>query len=271
MRLGESQGLLINGSTGAGKSTLLKVYALQQCEKRHENQNAHGDWTMARPVLYTTCPGRVTVNSMVEQMLREVGDPAWNRGKFSVQEERLKRYLRDCSVEVVIIDDLHLLLTATQTPHHFQRCTRWLQTLIKGCNITFVVVGVDGEVDTVMESNKQLQRLFKRKELEPFGFKTEPQIKQFNGLIRSFEKAHQLEYEGKKKEERLMFLRQVHAATGGYVGFVAYLFDEVLALTLDQLTDDIITSHKVSRQRFAQAFDDRLRGLVSTRSNPFHA
>ena len=81
---------------------------------------------------------------------------------------RLIRLMQDCQVELVILDDFHHLIDQ-ETNRIMEQVSDWLKVLIKETGIPFLVVGIEGKVERILETNAQLSRLFAvRQRLAPF-------------------------------------------------------------------------------------------------------
>jgi len=65
----------------------------------------------------------------------------------------------DCQVELVILDDFHHLIDK-ETNRILEQVSDWLKVLIKETGIPFLVVGIDGKVERILDANAQLSRLF---------------------------------------------------------------------------------------------------------------
>lgn len=80
---------------------------------------------------------------------------------------RLIKLLIACQVTLVILDDFHHLID-TDTNRVLVTVSEWLKVLIKETGIPFLVVGLVGEVERVLQANPQLSRLFAvRETLQP--------------------------------------------------------------------------------------------------------
>ena len=94
----EPECMLITGTQGAGKTTLIEWYA--------------GDFIIRElpekrvvPILMVTVPAPATVKNLATEMLKSIGDPAADRGTISSITLRLRKFLVDCEVELIILDE----------------------------------------------------------------------------------------------------------------------------------------------------------------------
>jgi Cdc6-like AAA superfamily ATPase len=91
--------LFVSGQTGAGKTTLIKTH--MRAYPRQLTQTG-----TRVPVLFTTIPAPATVKGLAASLLTELGDPNATRGTTWSLTDRLKHYIRDCAVELIVLDEL---------------------------------------------------------------------------------------------------------------------------------------------------------------------
>src|SRR5262249_23250570 len=94
----EPECLLITGLQGTGKTTLRRTYA-----GRHPRQATREGVSV--PVLDAAIPVPATVKSLVSELLSSLGDPLPDKGTVVTQTHRLKRLIRQCRVEIIVIDE----------------------------------------------------------------------------------------------------------------------------------------------------------------------
>ena len=255
----EPQCMALQGESGTGKTTLVRdVYAAVFL--RIETP----DGTII-PVLYVEVPSPATVKDAVSDMLEALGDPDAHSGTIGALNSRLVGLIKDCQVELVILDEFSNLIDA-DTDHILKRVSDWLKMLIKKTKIPFLVVGIDGKVERILNANKQLSRLFAMREtLEPFVWNiNDPEtIKTFNTFVTSAEKSM-----GKplpKDIDRVDLMYRIFYATRGVVGNVMNLMREAVALADEQ------NRATLDLPLLSQAFEGRLAKHVKVPVNPFLA
>src|SRR5436853_6309954 len=110
----EPECMLISGTKGAGKTTLIEWYASdfpvrEAVEKR------------IVPILVVTVPSPATVKGLGSAMLEALGDPAADKGTVSSITLRLRRYIKACEVELIILDEFQ---------HFDDRHSPWVSKII---------------------------------------------------------------------------------------------------------------------------------------------
>jgi hypothetical protein len=251
----EPQCMSLEGVTGAGKSTLVRDYVA--LFPRIEQ----ADGTRI-PIFYAETPSPVTVKGMAATLLAQLGDPAANHGALWSMNFRLIRLMIACQVELVILDDFHHLIDR-ETNRILEQVSDWLKVLIKETGIPFLVVGIDGKVERILDTNAQLSRLFAvRQTLEPFRCDPadEATIQEFARFVQYAEQVLVIPLPATLP--RLDLLHRLHYATQGVVGNLMNLLR--YATWLAQMQHE----ETITLPTLAAAFDKRLAKHVK-RSNPF--
>ena len=248
--------LSLEGVTGAGKSTLVRDYAA--LFPRIEEPSG-----TRVPVFYVETPSPVTVKGMAATMLARLGDPAAHTGALWSMNFRLVRLMTACQVELVILDDFHHLIDK-ETNCILEQVSDWLKVLIKETNIPFLVVGIEGKVERILDANAQLSRLFAaRQALAPFRYDQadEASLQEFARFVRYAEEA--LAIALPETLPRADLLLRLHIASQGVVGNLMNLLRYAAWLTRQQQGDTIALS------TLAAAFDKRLSKHLKYQPNPF--
>lgn len=246
----------LEGLTGAGKSTLVRDYAA--LFPRQEEPSG-----TRIPIFYVETPSPVTVKGMAATMLARLGDPAAHQGALWSMNFRLARLMIACQVELVILDDFQHLIDK-ETNRVLEQISDWLKVLIKETNIPFLVVGIAGKVDRILDANAQLSRLFAlRQTLEPFRCDRadESSVQEFARFVHY---AEQLIARPLPTElPRLELVYRLHTASQGVVGNLMNLLRHAAWLAEQHNQPTIRLVH------LELAFDKRLAKHLKAASNPF--
>ena len=248
--------LSLEGVTGAGKSTLVRDYAAL-FPRVNEPTGTRV------PVFYVETPSPVTVKGMAAAMLARLGDPAAYAGPLWSMNFRLTRLMKACQVELVILDDFHHLIDQ-DTNRILVQVSDWLKVLIKETNIPFLVVGIEGKMDRILDINAQLSRLFAaRQTLAPLRYEhtDDTRLQEFARFVQYAEEA--LTIALPETLSRADLLLRLHVATGGVVGYLMNLLRYAAWLTRQQQHDTI------TLPTLALAFDKRLSKHLKNQPNPF--
>lgn len=256
VQYGEPECLCLMGTTGVGKTTLVRSYVA--AFPRHETERG-----TRSPVLYLETPHPITVKGMTSALLDALGDPLAFKGTQPEMNARLQNFLADCGVRLVILDDFHHLIDK-QTNRILRDVSEWLKVLIKNTGIVYLVVGIEGEVERILNANKQLSRLFVREYLLPFRWQPdEPaSITDFARLISYVQTA--LEVKLTEAEPWPVLLFRIHLATGGVMSNIMNLFRQ--ASRIQQRHG--LAGEPLSLALLAEAYSQRLQPHVGV-DNPF--
>lgn len=245
-------GLLITGQTGSGKTTVLTYYhsffpARDEPERR------------VVPVLIVTTPAAPTVKNLAEAILIALGDPAASRGSAEAKTTRIYRYFKECKVELLMIDEFQHFYDSRKLSQA-RNMTDWLKNLFNEAKIPVVLAGLP-RAFSVIRMNPQLQRRFSSPYyLEPFGYDTKEQQKEFRAILKAIQNTLPLPsvelYEAN-------LAQRFYFASLGLFDYVAKVIDKAVKLAgefkLKRLTEGL----------FAQAFAAEVWRGVPKRLNPF--
>lgn len=143
--------MLITGEPGVGKTTLCKEY-----EKRHSRMEL--DEKTLIPVLLARIPIPATPKNLVSTLLTALGDPIADKGTTYNQTKRLIKFLKECEVELIILDEFQHFIDQ-DSDKILYTISDWLKQLINETGIPIILVGLAQSVK-VLKANSQLKRRF---------------------------------------------------------------------------------------------------------------
>lgn len=253
---GEPHCMSLEGPTGTGKTTLIQDY-LAQFPRTQVSFGTQID------ALYVPTPDNPTIKDMVSQMLEYLKDPASHKTRLLWEaKSRLKNFIRHCQVKLIIMDDFQHLVRADHGP--MQDLSEWLKALIKETGVCMVVVGIEGAVEAVLDSNEQLSRLFAAREALPaFSWDTanEDSVVLFALLIRKAEETLDMPLadEGLRAE----LLGRIYYATNGLLGNIMNLLRLANLIALKN------GRNAIDQKMLSIAFEKRLQKHLKGKTNPF--
>ena len=254
---GEPQCMSLEGQTGAGKTTLIKDYARQF--PRYETQTG-----TRIPIFYLETPSPVTVKGLAQKMLEELGDPAAHKGNQPALNSRLIHFIKECAVELVILDDFQHLIDS-ETEKILAKVSNWLKVLIKETGVPFLVIGIEGKVELILKANSQLSRLFAvRETLTSFQWDlaNPDTIQEFADFIRATEEVVGLALPWQSDSDADLLYR-LHFATDGVIANIMNLIRGAGRLARKQDVD------RLEMDVLAAVFDKRLAKHLGKPINPF--
>lgn len=248
--------VLLIGPTGAGKSTLLASYT-----QRHPRTITAQ--SMSIPILCATIPAKATIKSLLTELLHSLGDPRAASGTIDGMTLRLKSFIRDCGVQVLILDELQHFVDQ-ESQKILLNVSNWLKRLIKETKVACVLVGLSGEAEQVVNANPQLARLFPDPHvLTPFTWdEAQPEtVKEFRTFLKQLEGLLPL-----RAESNLSQRERAWRCFVACDGVTAYL----MALIRQATEDALLTGREcLDDVLLAQAFRKRLAGERRGIANPF--
>ncbi len=148
------------GRFRTGKTTLVESF----CDEYP--RVIHDETTMV-PVLKAVVPAKASMNTMLTSLLAALGDPLAERGSMGVKYYRLQRFIVDCGVKMIILDEAnHFVDRDSERVLHDVSNT--MKTLAKEQNVACVLVGLP-YTEEVLKVNEQFGSLFGDPHmLEPF-------------------------------------------------------------------------------------------------------
>ncbi len=252
----EPQCLLLVGPTGAGKTTLITSYTAQFPPTITKTG-------LICPVLQATIPTPASEKNLAMALLFALGDPLAGRGTTGIMTQRLVKLLRDCQVELLILDELQHFVDR-DSQKILQNASNWLKMVIKETNISCILVGLEGEAEQVVNINPQLARLFgdplvlgtfRWEEAEP------TTIQEFRTWLAELENLLPL------AQPSYLYRREIawrcYVATGGLVSYLMALLRAATRVAIEQ------GRASLDLELLAIAFDLRLAGRRRHLPNPF--
>ncbi len=246
-------GLLITGQTGSGKTTLIEYY-----RSFFPRQNLE-DRTVT-PVLIVTTPESPTVKSLAEAILIALGDPVASRGTAEEKTRRINHYLKECRIELLVIDEFQHFLDSGKTKQA-RKVTDWLKNLFNISNVPVVLVGLP-RAAMVVRMNPQLQRRFSAPYyLKPFSFEKGKDQLEFRGVLRTIHGSLPLPC---PELHEANLAHRFFIASCGLFDYLAKIIDRAVQIAGEE-------GHKeLTQQHFARAFKDEVWRDVPDRLNPFN-
>jgi type II secretory pathway predicted ATPase ExeA len=249
----EPECLLITGPTGAGKTTLCRVY-------EREHPRTRSDEGAIVPVLSASIPVPATAKSLATRLLATLGDPLADKGSTVSQTLRLVRYLEECGVEVILLDEFQHFIDRDSN-HVLETVANWLKDLLNETGTPIVLVGLPYS-EAILRANDQLERRFAAREaIRPFGWSTSDEQTEFRMLLATLDAA--LPFEQRAGLDEFEAAARLFAASGGRIGLVMALVRRAAGLAIERGLD------RIELDALAWAFDERFATTAADRPNPF--
>jgi Cdc6-like AAA superfamily ATPase len=245
--------LLVTGCSGCGKTTLAKYY--EQKFPRAETEER-----TVVPILFATIFAPATVKGIATGLLYRLGDPLADKGTIMSQTLRLYRLIKECGVELIILDEFQHLIDR-DSDRVLQVASDWLKNLLNNTQVPMILIGMPSSV-RILGTNDQLRRRFSTQvSLNPFGWKTAEQRDDFRKFLYQVESA--LPFSERFHISSMETALRFFYASGGVVSDVMKIIRRAAALViergLEKLTLDVL----------GEAYDEEIATIESQRTNPF--
>jgi Cdc6-like AAA superfamily ATPase len=251
----EPECVFIGGPPGAGKTTLLNHYRLRFQPKDHGDR-------IEVPVLCARVPSKATDKNLATTLLAALGDPAAEKGSAYNQTTRLKLFIRECGVQLIILDEFQHFVDKDSWKV-LKRVSDWLKNLIDETGVPVVLIGMPYAVEILASpGNEQLQRRFAvRAPLDPFVWDTSDERTEFRAFLKAVDDQLPLGESSRLSDPLIAF--RFYCATNGRVGRIMKIVRRATELALERGIEHL------SLDVLADAYDDRLRADCPGRVNPF--
>jgi len=210
--------LLITGDTRTGKSTVVGDFLDQHVPKRVDHR-------LVRSVVYAVTPANASVKSLLESLLRGLGDPFWNKGSQTNMTQRLLSMLDAVECRMIVLDEFqHLCDKGQKLSIH--KTADWLKVLIEGRRYGLVAVGLPIAASVVNGNIQLASRFDSELRMPAFDWCCKTSAAEFRGILRQFQS--ELEpFVLPNLSSAEMGLR-MYLATAGRIGLVAKLLDRAV-------------------------------------------
>jgi Cdc6-like AAA superfamily ATPase len=251
----EPECMFIGGPTGAGKTTLQDYFR----KKYPRTFNEEG---AIIPVLCARVPNKATDKNLVTELLTKLGDVEATRGSSYNQTVRLRMFIRDCGVRLVILDEFQHFVDK-DSKRVLKTVSDWLKNLIDQTEKPMILIGMP-YADQILDAvgNEQLQRRFAvREQLDPFRWVTNEEQKEFRAFLKAVDDQLPLTESSHLSDPNIAF--RFYCATNGVIAKVMKIVRRATELALVQLTESL------TLDVLAEAYDDRLSANQPDINNPF--
>lgn len=253
----EPKCLLIEGRTGVGKTTLCEYYV-------EEHPRVDVSESLTIPVLYLKIEVPATIMNLVSSLLDALGDPAADKGSIGSKTRRLRHFLKELKVELIILDEFQHFIDRDSLKV-LKTLSDWLKLLIDTSGIPMMLMGMPYCYFILdARGNEQLKRRFSlRRMIEPFGWGGTREAQQdFRKFLRRVDNELPFNKRSNLSDQNIAFL--IYYATNGIVSYVMDLV-RIASLAAIKLSRENITIDLL-----ADAYDESLALAYPDRINPFH-
>lgn len=168
----------ILGASGVGKTSVVNHYC-----RLHPPQET--DTGTRQPVLKVTLQPDARPKGIAADLLLALGDPAWSSGTVQTLTSRAVRLLKDCGVELIVMDEFHHLFDADRAKV-MTKASQWLKVLVVNTGIPVVVCGMP-EAEYVLSAEHTERRFKERLTLRCFTWRTSQGQREFASMLKKLD------------------------------------------------------------------------------------
>lgn len=251
----EPECMLIGGYSGLGKTTLQRHYA------KKFPRTVRDDGTTV-PVLCGRVPQRASDKTLVTKLLKNIGDPAFEKGSAFNQTTRLIHLMQECGTEIIFLDEFQHFIDK-DSYKVLKNISDWLKNLIDESGVPIVMCGMPYASEILdAPGNEQLKRRFPvRATFEPFGWDTEAEKQAFRSFLKTFES--DLPFTKPSRLAGTTMSYRFYCATNGRAGWAMKIARRAAELAI------LASKECIDIEDLAQAYEDRMRADYPDRVNPF--
>lgn len=185
-----------------------------------------------------------------------------DRGTTVNQTLRLLGLIRECGVELIILDEFQHFIDRDSN-HILLTVANWLKDLLNEASIPMILTGMPYS-EIILQANAQLERRFTMRErLDPFRWESEARQTEFRIFLRYLDESLPLAERSHLSDSETAF--RVYCATGGVIGYVMKLIRRAAVLAISR------SMKKLDGELLAEVYDERLSSGRGDHLNPFHA
>jgi len=212
-------------------------------------------------VMAASIPSKPTVKGLVSHLLKVLGDPCWEKGTEIQQTERYYDLVRECCVELTILDEFQHFIEL-HSDYMIRYVSDWLKNLITETKKPIVLAGTP-ECIGVLTGNKPLQRRFSAREtLAPLSWGTGKEDSEFRMFLQCLEKALPLKEPSNLTDNDTAF-RCYRASENGIIGYLMKIVRRATLLTLQNKRE------QVTLDDLAKAYTEEIAPDEPGMENPF--
>ena len=260
----EPECMFITGSAGTGKTTLYEYYEQQYPRTLNESG-------ASIPVLSAAVPQRATEKTLVSELLMRAGDPIAEKGSAYNQTSRLKKFMNECGVEIVFLDEFQHFVDR-DSEKVLKNVSDWLKNLINATRNPIILLAQPyAEQVLNVSGNEQLQRRFLLREtLQPFGWMNEEETtpkkkddkkREFRAFLAAVDQKLPFNKLSNLSDPTIAF--RFYCGTNGRVNRVMVIVRKATELAIDHSLEAL------DLDVLAEAYEERLSKTQPDRPNPF--
>lgn len=228
-------GVIVSGEPGQGKTTtLLQIGKEHELRRRETGHASAGRGKI--PVVYVAVPAQCSAKALMHEFARFLGLPMHPRLTYGALLDMVANALRNCSTELILIDDVHHLdLRYRQNIE----ASDMLKQLSERCGGTFVYAGIAVEDSGLLSGTRegQIRKRFELYTAHPFQITSEDGRADWGDLLLALEES--LCLLNQPAGAVLDAAKDLHRLTNGEIGQVKDLLQLAAIHAMENATEKL--------------------------------
>lgn len=171
--------LLITGESRTGKSSVVREL-LETCRA---NKN---DASNIQSIVYAVAPAKASVKSLLESLLKGLGDPYWSKGTVANMTHRLHTLLDAVHCKLIILDEFQHLCDKGQVKS-LHMVADWLKVFLECQKYGLVAVGLPSAASIIHGHSQLYSRFDEELKMPLFNWHDKSSSDQFRAILRQFQ------------------------------------------------------------------------------------
>jgi hypothetical protein len=269
--------LPVFGPSGVGKSTLFRK--LRDFYPRVPNarkiKQPDGSELICDyvPLLCVTIPEKISTKDIAGEMLKQLGDPLWNKGSAPVRAKRVDLYLSYCGTKGIIFDESQRILdrTGVLTSEEF---ADWIKERHSLGRAAFFLFGLPHIVDLFDQDSQFDRRWLVGIEMAPYawgkdGDKDLSSRDNYKGLLLCIRNESPVPFAPELDIKDDATAKRFYYAGRGLAGVKEKLFETAMLILMRRIRSGTDKSSVIDLELLSAAFKKGFRTKAETLINPF--
>ncbi|MBK6744934.1 MAG: TniB family NTP-binding protein [Hydrogenophilales bacterium] len=180
MITGKSDSFLVICPTGGGKTSLAQYIKSLYPDKEEEEGSI-------RNILVFSIPAKPSTRTIPSAMLKELGDPIYDKGNAGALIDRLKILLKECKTHLIIIDNVHDI-PERRKRKGVREIGNMFRDLMEGVPALYLFIGLDISLEVTKSNNQVRRRSMAVKEIKYFTCNDNAGVSMFRRFLYELDK-----------------------------------------------------------------------------------
>lgn len=266
------------GPSGVGKSTLFELLRARYPRVPDARKITRPDGTEYIcdyvPLVCVEVSEKISVKDTAGEILRQLGDPRWNKDGRADRSNRIDLFLRSCETRAVLFDESQRVVDRTGVITS-QEWVDWLKARHSKGRAAYVLFGLRRLVDLFSQDSQIDRRWLSELEMKPYRWGQDKDVDlssrdNFKGLLIAIVKKSPVPFAGDLNCENDNVAMIFFYASRGAIGELMKLLETAMTILTRRVRFDSKTPLLVDKELLHSAYEKAFRRRVQAEGlNPF--